>query len=312
VTVVTLLKPRALETGDRVALVAPASPFLREEFDAGVAELRRLGFEPVFDRSVFDRRLYLAGTADDRARALRAAWNDPGVKGIMTVRGGYGSVQVLPYLSVAELRQRPLVMVGYSDITAVLAYLTTRCGIVAFHGPTVAGRFGRGEAGYDRFSFLRAVMDREPLGELQADGIEAFVDGDAAGPIHGGNLTQLAASLGTPFAFDPPNGCVLFLEDINERPYRLDRLFTQLRLSGIVAKASAIVFGEMPGCDEPDGSVTAGQVLAALTEGFPGPVLFGLPSGHTAGALLTLPLGVQARVVGGPAPRVVIEEAAVC
>jgi muramoyltetrapeptide carboxypeptidase len=309
---VTLLKPAALEFGDRLAVVAPASPFVRSEFDAGITELRRLEFDPVFDPSVFDRRLYVAGAPDARARAFRSAWADPRVKGILTARGGYGSVQLLEHLSPAELRESPRVFVGYSDITALLSYLTTQCGIVAFHGPTVAGRLGRGEAGYDRFSFLRAVMDREPLGELPSESLETLHEGEASGPMYGGNLTQLVASLGTPFAFDPPRGCILLLEDINERPYRLDRMMTQLMLSGILARASAVVFGEMPDCDEPDGTVTARQVLSAVTSGFPGPVLFGLQAGHTAGASLTIPLGVRARVVGGPRPVVAFEESAVC
>ena len=127
----------------------------------------------------------------------------------------------------------------------------------------------------------------------------------------GGTLTQLAASLGTPYAFDPPNGCILFLDEVAERPYRIDRMLTQLRLGGVLARASALVFGELPKCDEPGGDPSAVAVIAALSRDFPGPVLFGLPSGHTSGASLTLPFGVSARVVADSTPRVVIDEAAV-
>ncbi len=306
-----LVKPRALQAGDRIAVVAPASPFLRDEFDDGVAELRRLGFDPAYEASVFDRRGYLAGSAEARTASFRRAWLDPSHRGILAVRGGYGSVQVLPGLDRAALRAAPRAFVGYSDLTSILAFLTTRCGIVAFHGPTVAGRLGRGPAGYDRLSFLRALTDRDPLGELGVGTLDVFNPGEASGPIHGGNLTQLAASLGTPYAFDPPAGCVLLLEDINERPYRLDRMLTQLRLCGILGRARAIVFGEMPGCDEPDGTLDARSVLADLVRDFPGPVLFGLPTGHSSGAALTVPLGVEARVVSGPRPVLVVEEAAV-
>jgi len=129
--------------------------------------------------------------------------------------------------------------------------------------------------------------------------------------LTGGTLTQLTGSLGTPFAFDPPDGCVLFLDEVGERPYRLDRLFTQLRLSGVLARVSALVFGELPECDEPDGKITARQVIGELVNGFPGPVLYGLPSGHTSGATLTLPFGVRARVITGARPALVIEESAV-
>ena len=135
--------------------------------------------------------------------------------------------------------------------------------------------------------------------------------GRVQGPLFGGTIAQLVASLGTPFGFDPPDGCVLFLEDVNERPYRIDRMLTQLRLSGVLGRARALIFGEMRGCDEPGGAVTAREVIARLTVGFPGPVLFGFPSGHTSGPCWTLPFGVDVRVESAPRPLVVIEDSAV-
>ena len=124
-------------------------------------------------------------------------------------------------------------------------------------------------------------------------------------------MTQLAASLGTPFAFDPPDRCILFFDEVAERPYRVDRLFTQLAQAGVIGRASALVFGEMPRCDEPAGAPVIRDVVTELTRNFPGPVLFGLPSGHTNGATLTLPFGVRARVVAHGQPSLVIEESAV-
>jgi muramoyltetrapeptide carboxypeptidase len=146
---------------------------------------------------------------------------------------------------------------------------------------------------------------------MAPDGLESIRPGEASGPLVGGTLTQLLASFSTPFAFDPPDGCILFLEDVNERPYRLDRMLTQLRLSGVLSRARGIVFGEMPGCDEPGGCPTARDAISGPLNGFPGPVLFGFPSGHTTGPCWTVPLGVTARVVGNLRPRLVIEEAAV-
>jgi muramoyltetrapeptide carboxypeptidase len=306
-----LIKPRPLRPGDRVAVVAPASPSSREEFDAGVAELGRLGFEPVFEPSVFDRAGYVAGAAEARAAAIRAALVDDSVRAIVCVRGGYGSVQVLPRLDPEEIRRARKPLVGYSDLTSLLTFVTGRCGVVAFHGPTVAGRLERGPAAYDEATFLGALTRAEPLGQLQAPGLEVLQPGEAAGPLAGGNLTQLAASMGTPFAFDPPEGAVLFLEDVNERPYRLDRLWTQLRLAAVIERASAIVFGVFPGCDEPGGEVSGRETLARLARDFPGPVVFGFPAGHTPGAAMTLPLGVRARVVTSGQAALVIEEAAV-
>jgi muramoyltetrapeptide carboxypeptidase len=304
-------KPRALTSGDRLAVVAPASPFTRDEFESGVNELRRLGFEPVYDDSVFARQRYVAGAPTVRAAAIHAAWRDSSIAGLIAARGGYGSAQVLPLLDRDEARRANKPFIGYSDLTSLLTYLTLGCGRVSFHGPMLAGRLGRGSAGYDEDSFIRTLCRREPAGELAPPGLRTIRAGEAAGMLLGGTLTQLLASLCTPFAFDPPAGYVLFLDEVGERPYRLDRMVNQLVQSGLLARASAVVIGELPRCDEPSGDPTADAVMTELFADFPGPVLIGFPSGHTAGPAMTLPFGIRARVIAESTPRVVIEESAV-
>ena len=306
-----MLKPRALCPGDRLAVVAPASPFLREEFDEGIDELRRIGFVPVFDDSVFATRSYVAGPPQLRAAAIHAAWRDSSIAGVIGVRGGYGSTQVLPLLDPAEARRAAKPFIGYSDLTSILNFLTLTCGIVTFHGPMLAGRLGRHEAGYDRRSFEKALCQPEAMGELTAPALETIRPGEARGLLVGGTLTQVLSSLGTAWAFAPPSGYVLFLDEVAERPYRLDRMVTQLRQTGLLARASAVVIGELPGCDEPGGAPSARGVMADLFAEFPGPVAIGFPSGHTTGPAMTLPFGVLCRVVSGSQPRLVIEEAAV-
>jgi len=306
-----MLKPRALRAGDRLAIVAPASGFDRGEFDQGIGEIEKLGFVPVYDDSVFARQEYVAGPAELRAAAIRSAWRDPSIAGIVAVRGGYGSAQVLPLLDPAEAREARKPFVGYSDLTAVLTYLTMNCGLVAFHGPMLDGRLGRGRDGYDRESFEKALCRREPMGELTPPGLETMARGEAHGMLLGGTLTQVLASIGTPYAFTPPQGYVLFLDEVGERPYRLDRMVLQLQQSGLLAKASAVVIGQLPRCDEPSGTPTARSVMAGLFNDFPGPVLFGFPSGHTTGPAVTLPFGVTCHVVADSRPRLIIEEAAV-
>jgi muramoyltetrapeptide carboxypeptidase len=306
-----MLKPRALTPGARLAVVAPASPFEQDEFAAGLDEIRQLGFVPVHDARVFARRGYVAGTPEERAAAINAAWTDASIDGIIGARGGYGSVQVLPYLDLAKARDARIPFIGYSDLTAVLTALTLHCGLVAFHGPTVAGRLGRGAAGYDRDSLIKALCRPEPMGEIAAPGVEALREGRSRGPLLGGTMTQLLASLGTAFAFDPPEGYVLFLDEVGERPYRLDRMVTQLVQTGLLARASAVVIGELPRCDEPSGEPTARAVMGDLFRNFPGPVLIGMPSGHTTGPALTLPFGVTCLVEATPVPRFAIEESAV-
>jgi len=306
-----MLKPRALRSGDRLAIVAPASGFDRGEFDQGIGEIEKLGFVPVYDDSVFARREYVAGSADLRATAIRSAWRDPSIAGIVAVRGGYGSAQVLPLLDPAEAREARKPFVGYSDLTAVLTFLTMNCRMVAFHGPMLDGRLGRGQDGYDRESFEKALCRREPMGELTPPGLEAIARGEARGMLLGGTLTQVLASIGTPYAFAPPQGYVLFLDEVGERPYRLDRMVLQLQQTGLLAKASAVVIGQLPRCDEPSGTPTARSVMTDLFNDFPGPVLFGFPSGHTTGPAVTLPFGVTCHVVADARPRLIIEEAAV-
>ena len=304
-------KPRALMPGDRIAVVAPASAFVRADFDAGVAELRELGFEPVYEESVFERRAYAAGSATTRAAAFERAWRDPDIAALIAVRGGYGSVHLLPLLGATLLTGTPKAFIGYSDNTSLLSWITLTGGIVSFHGPMLEGRLSRGTAGYDRDTFVRCLCRAQPPDEITHPQVEALHSGEAAGLLIGGTLTQICASLGTPYAFDPPPGCVLFIDEVAERPYRLDRMLTQLYLSGILSRASALVFGELPRCDEPGGAPTAREVVEELTSGFRGPILYGLPSGHTAGATLTLPFGVRARVLTTPRPSLIIEEAAV-
>lgn len=306
-----MIKPAAVKRGSRVAVVSPASPFSREEFASGVNELRRLGYEPTYDDDVFARSgTYLSGTPALRAAAFSRAWADPSVAALIAVRGGYGSVQLLPLLDEELIRRTPKLFIGYSDNTSLLSWLTCRCGITALHGPMIEGRLAKGPEGFDADSMLAFMQDGEGR-LLNPDGLVVVRGGEAVGPLFGGTITQLAASLGTPYAFDPPAGCVLFLEDVNERPYRLDRLLTQLRLAGILGRARALVFGEMRGCDEASGPPSALDVIRDLATECAGPVLTGFPSGHTTGPCWTLPLGVRVRVVTAPRPAVVVEESPV-
>jgi muramoyltetrapeptide carboxypeptidase len=306
-----VLKPPAVRPGARIGIVSPASPFSREEFERGLGELRRLGFEPTYDDDVFARTgSYLSGTAALRAAAFSRAWADPSIAALLAVRGGYGSVQLLPLLDQELIRRTPKLFIGYSDNTSLLSWLTCRCGITALHGPMIEGRLAKGKQGFDVDSMLGFMQDGEGR-TLSPDGLAVVRGGEAAGPLFGGTITQLAASLGTPYAFDPPAGCVLFLEDVNERPYRLDRMLTQLRLAGILDRARALVFGEMRACDEANGQASALDVIRGLTTECEGPIITGFPSGHTTGPCWTLPLGVRVRIVTAPRPAVVVEESPV-
>lgn len=317
VTAAGLIKFRPVKPGSRIALVAPASPFDRAEFDAGVAELRRLGLEPVWDEAVFERVMMRAGSPSSRAVSLLRAIDELDADAVMSVRGGYGSIEVLPLLDPERIRRARTAFIGYSDVTSLHSFLGHSVGLASVHGPMIEGRLAKGPAGYDPETFLKSLTT-EPLGELAPAGLETISTGGsttASGPLVGGTLTQLLASLGTPFEFSPPPRQVLFLDEVNERPYRLHRMLTQLAQAGRLSRAAAIIFGQLPGCDEPGGAVNAIDAIrdALVTNaGFAdGPILVGFPSGHSTSPLISLPLGVRATVVAHrSAPKLILEEAA--
>lgn len=306
-----MIRPPALHQGSRIALVSPASPFARDEFDKGAEELRRLGFEPVYHDTVFDKGPFSSGPPELRAASFVRAWSDPSVDALMAVRGGWGSMQILPELTGWQPQHRAKLFIGYSDNTSLLSWLTVHCGVTAVHGPMIDGRLSRGSEGYDEASFMKVISGDCAGLELRPDGLVTLQDGDVSGPLFGGNMTLLCASLGTPFAFEPPPGCVLFLEEINERPYRIERLLTQLKQAGVLDRARGIVFGEMKGCQEGEAGLTARFVAEQLAGEFDGPILYGFPSGHTTGPMWTLPLGVGVTVRSGEQPAIVIEESPV-
>ena len=299
---------RRLRPGDRIALVAPASSFPREELDGGVAELNRLGFEAVYDESILDKERFVAGSVETRVNAIMRAWQDDSIAALIAMRGGYGSAQLLPFLDPDILIDGRKALIGYSDITALLG-LYLRNGLTAIHGPMIDRRFSKGPSAYDEASFRKVMMQPEPAGEFAPPQLEALHAGSARGVLVGGTLTQLMASMGTPWDFDPPDGSVLFLEDIGERPYRIHRLLNQAAQAGLFTSARAIVFGEFPGCDEPGGDPAIKDVLRDFTAEFRGPVLFNFPSGHTSGATWTLPFGVQVEVTSSPAAVRILEAA---
>ena len=304
-----LTRVRPVGPGSRVGLVAPASPFVREDFEAGLAEMSRLGWVPVYDDRVFEREPIVAGPPAVRAAALRDYLQRRDIDAVLAVRGGYGSAETLPFLDAAAIRESRTAFIGYSDVTALHTFLTCHAQMVSVHGPMVEGRLAKGEAAYDRAS-LTASLSCVAVGRLAPEGLEIVKSGEASGPLFGGTLTQLTASFGTPFHFDPPAGHVLVLDEVGERPYRIRRMLNQMSQAGVLARASAIVVGQLPRCDEPGGAATGRGVVAEFFRDFSGPVVIGFPTGHSTSALVTLPLGVNARVLAHGTPALVVDEPA--
>ncbi|MCW5968968.1 MAG: LD-carboxypeptidase [Blastocatellales bacterium] len=297
-----VVKPAALEAGDLVAIIAPSSNLKADYLERGVRELKRLGLRVGFEQSILDKHRYTAGSDLRRARELMDAFTDPEVKAVWAARGGYGAMRLMGLLDDEALAANPKIFIGYSDITALHLYFYRRFGWVTFHGPMAAKDVAGGEEHYDRRT-LTGALGLNPtagvLGEI-ASGLATLHGGESGGAVTGrllgGCLTLVTAMAGTPDALDA-RGAILFLEDTATRPYAIDRMLQQLRLSGGLDGVRAIVFGEMADCvQSADQGYTLAEVLADCTSGLGVPVLFGLKSGHSTHKNLTLPLGVRATV----------------
>jgi muramoyltetrapeptide carboxypeptidase len=295
------IKPPALRTGDTVGIVAPASYFPREEFEAGCEALRQMGYNPVYGDSIFDRDLYFAGSVERRAHELEEMFVRMDVKAIVCARGGYGANYLLTSLDLKKLAAHPKILVGYSDLTSLLTYLTDAAGMVTFHGPMVAKDFAK-SGGVDATSWQSALggESRWPLDFGADSGVQSLVPGSAEGVLYGGCLSMLVASLGTPYEIRT-EGTILFIEDVATKPYQIDRMLMHLKLAGKLDRVRGIIFGEMLGCvQSPNQGYTLEEVVMRIVGDLRIPVAYGVRSGHVSKGNITLPIGVSALLnVGG-------------
>lgn len=303
-------RPRALRPGDRVGVCAPAGAVDLERLDRGVQTLRSLGFEVVLGDAVRARSRFTAGTIEERVRDLQTLWADDSVAGIVCARGGAGAGWVAARVDAKAMAARPKVFMGYSDVTFLHSLLNGH-GLVTFHGPMVATDLSEGR--YDEAS-LRAALLHDGNGYATApDDILPMRAGTAEGRLQGGCISILAAGAGTPYALRPdPEGTILFLEDVDEKPFRIDRALMQLRAAGAFDTARGIVFGDMQGCNPPHGAeYTLQDVILDALKGIEVPIAIGLSSGHTRNPNVTLPFGARARLTCGDDARFEILEASV-
>jgi len=305
-------KPRALRSGDTVGIVAPASNISRELLEKGCEALRGLGYVPIYQDSIFEQDLYFAGTVERRARELEEMFSREEVKAIVCARGGYGANYLLSKLDPAKIVAHPKIFVGYSDITTLETCFTDSAGFVTFHGPMVTKDFAL-EDGVDLASWQAATggIAAWSLASGSDSGMEGLADGEAEGTIYGGCLTLLLASLGTAHEIRTAD-TILFMEDINAKPYQVDRMLMQLKLAGKLQGVRGIIFGEMLGCVQAaDQGYTLQQVVLRIAGDLGVPVAYGLRSGHVTRKNITLPIGVRGRLwVNGRDAELKILEAA--
>jgi muramoyltetrapeptide carboxypeptidase len=289
------IKPPALQLGDTVGIVAPASPIQRNLLDAGCVSLWRLGYKPVFLDSIFDQDLYFAGTVKRRARELEEMFTREDVRAIICARGGYGCNYLLEELDLAKIARHPKIFVGYSDATTLLTYFVDRANLVTFHGPMVTRDFAASD-GLHSVSWKAATSGKSKweVAAVPGSGVVPLVEGKAEGVLYGGCLSLLVASLKTPYEVKMTD-TILFLEDVATKPFQIDRMLMQLKMAGKLAGVRGIVFGEMVDClQHPEQPFSLQEVVKRVVGDLNIPVAFGLRSGHVTQGNVTLPLGVRA------------------
>jgi muramoyltetrapeptide carboxypeptidase len=288
-----IIRPPALRRGDKIALVAPASSFNHERFLVGCDRLRQMGYEPVYTQNIFERDIYFAGTAERRAHEFQDFWRRDDIAALICVRGGYGSNYLLEKLDYGLIAEHPKILLGCSDITSLLTAMHDRTGLIGFHGPMVAKDIADGT--FDGASWESALQGAANW-TVPASGVEVLRTGKAAGRLYGGCLSMMVASLETPFEIQTEDS-ILFIEDIAEKPFRIDRMLMQLRLAGKLDKVRGFVFGEMLDCRPPDGETyTLQQVIMRVLAPYNVPIVYGLKSGHVTSGNITLPIGVKAEL----------------
>jgi muramoyltetrapeptide carboxypeptidase len=280
------IRPSRLKPGDTIGVVAPASPFDPKIFSQGLQVIESMGFRTRVPDAIFEKNGYLAGSDTRRAGLVMQFFEDPGVNALVCAKGGFGSLRILPLLDFDIIRQNPKVIVGHSDITALLAAITAKSGLVTFHGPLVTTL---ADAPERTRNMLRAAISSNSIFELKpAQGI-VLKPGKAKGRVIGGNLTTLCHLLATSFAPRFENH-ILLLEDRGEAHYRIDRMLFQMKLAGCFKGIAGLVLGSFEDCGSLDGIF---KIFKEHFKDIPAPILAGFDVGHGQ-QNMTIPIGLDA------------------
>lgn len=309
-----IVKPKRLKPGDTVAVIAPASGLSKESFDKALENLESLGLKTKVGKSARGNLGFLAATDKERLDDLHAAFADKEIAGIWCVRGGYGAARLLPAIDYDLIRKNPKILIGYSDITSLHLAISQNTGLVTFHGPVAASEL----SDYTKNHVVNALMnDGAPYkielseyNKAQTSNLfktEIITSGKARGRLIGGNLSLLSALAGTPFALQNLKGKILFIEDVGEQPYRIDRMLTQLRQSADLRSLAGIALGIFEDCN-PRAKDT--QTLLDVVKDRLGdlsiPVVYGLSFGHIRDQF-TIPVGIEAELDAGEATITLLE-----
>lgn len=297
-----MIKPKKIQIGDTIGVIAPASPTPIERVEMARIALEEMGFKVKMGESCYSAQGYLAGTDEVRAADINNMFADDEVDGIICIRGGYGTMRILNELDYEMIKANPKVFVGFSDITALHIAFNQKCELLTFHGLMVSSNMVDKLDAFSRQSFFDNVSASDRgCAEIQnpaGEEIKSFARGKASGKLTGGNLALIVSLMGTPYEIDT-KGKILFIEDVSEKPYRIDRMLMQLKLAGKLDDAAGIVLGDFANCEKEDGesSFSLMEVLEDFFNLYDKPVLYNIKSGH-CNPMITLPFGANVEIDG--------------
>lgn len=292
-------KARALKQGDTIGLIAPSSPTSRENIDKSIASIKGMGFRVKMGNSPYESYGYLSGLDKVRADDINEMFENSQVDGIICLRGGYGTPRILDDIDYELIRKNPKVFVGYSDITALHIAFNQIGNLVTFHGPMVTSDMIDEFDSFSKESLLDKVTNPKSIGKIKnpdSQEIKSMNEGSVEGSIIGGNLSLISATIGTPYEIDLKDK-ILFIEEIGEEPYSIDRMLNQMKLAGKFKEASGIILGDFNNCQSKkhSKSLTIEQLVEEHIKPSEKPILFNLKSGHCT-PMITLPFGVKSRI----------------
>lgn len=307
-----MIKPKGLKIGDTIGVVAPASPTTIDRVEKAYEKLIGMGFKVIMGESCYSNYGYLAGTDDVRAEDLNKMFKNQEIDGIICLRGGYGTPRILDLIDYDLVKNNPKVFIGYSDITALHIAFNQLSTLVTFHGPMVSSDLIGEFSQFSKESLYNSILEGkfQPIIKDPLDEITIINGGKAEGAIIGGNLSLITSTIGTPYEIDT-KGKILFIEEIGEEPYRIDRMFTQLRLSKKLEETEGIILGDFNNCvaesSEYDDSLTLEEIIDQIIKPLGKPTIFNLKAGHCE-PMITIPFGVKAKLDADNKVLILLEE----
>lgn len=291
-----MIKPKPLQKGDSVAIIAPASPSDKNLIDKCITSLNELGLNVVVGESCLSEHGFLSGTDDIRAKDINCMFSNKNIKGIFALRGGYGCARLLNLIDFKLIKKNPKIFVGYSDITALHIAINQKSKLITYHGPMISTELIKGLDEYSADYYQKFIFGYEKVEELfnpEGDNLEIINTGIATGQLVGGNLSSICSSLGTKYEINTKNK-ILFLEEIEEVPYKVDRMLTHLKQSGKLKDVNGIILGAFTNCIAPNNkkSLSLQEVFNEIILPLKKPTISNLVCGHCL-PTLTLPLGAK-------------------